>query len=121
MNKPWPNDNQIARFDDIVEPVRTAINQAYRLTRKRKPIVWTGLDIGQREKAGGPSPDEDLSVEGLAYHAERDRDPMDVIIAQAVRLGIEQGRRLQIEHNKRTIGYLADDLARLATRAKALE
>jgi hypothetical protein len=121
MNKPWPDDNQIVPFDDIVEPIRDAINQAYRLTRKRKPIVWTGLDIGRSEKAGGPSPDEDLSVKSLAYHTDRDRDAMDVIIAHAVRLGIEQGRRLQIEKNKRTIGYLAEDLARLATRAKALE
>lgn len=119
MNKPWPDNNAIAAFADIVSPIRDAVNQAYSLKRKHGTIKWSGLDIGHKEKVGCFSPDEDLSVNSLAYHAERDRDPMDVIIGIAVRLGIEQGR-LRAEETHQGLVYLAEDLVRLAGRAERL-
>ena len=103
-NKPWPEDGSPVGFEhDMVEPLVSALRQAYTMTRNNRDvdIDWTGLDIGDREKAGCLTPDVRLTAEHLKYDEdEQGRTAADVIIGLAVQLGIEQGRRLFKEDMK---------------------
>lgn len=104
--KKWPKNNKAADFDELCKPVIKAVKEAYNLKRKEKDIKWTGLPIGQTEAAGCPEFSEALSAEGLAYHGERGREPIDVIISIAIQLGIEQGRRMTAEIYEKEIKYM---------------
>jgi hypothetical protein len=97
MNKPWPIDGDTARFEELTKPVCAAIRSAYRLSfRGYHDIKWSGLDIGDDEKATCFPPDEQLSELHLRYDStEQGRPPLNVIVGVAVQLGIEQGRRME--------------------------
>lgn len=96
MSKPWPSDGSPVEFTSIIEPLRDVVKQLYDLQRRSlKDIDYKGLDLGQNEKVICLSPRDSLTVENLQYaEDEQGRDPMTTVLCIAVRLGIEQGRRL---------------------------
>ncbi len=96
-SKAWPDEKSV-EFDDLCEPVCKALRFAYKLQRQNEgsSIPWTGLDLGQRELVCSPSPDDKLSASSLQFDDEdQGRDALEVIVAIAVQLGIEQGRRME--------------------------
>ena len=96
--KPWPDNDQPARFRDIADPIRAAIEFAYKLERqnKNRSIPWNGLDIGKTEQAGCFRPKQQLARMNLKISLEdQGRDALDEIIRICIQLGIEQGRRLE--------------------------
>lgn len=100
-DKPWPKSGTVS-FTDLVEPIITAIESAYDLQLKTKVfedgVEWTGLDIGERDKVCCLSPSERLTGDQLRYsYVDQGRNPLAEIVGVAVQLGIEQGRRVQVE------------------------
>jgi hypothetical protein len=113
----WPKDNTPAPFGALVDPFRDALSAAYTLTPKpRRDIPYTGYDA----PGHALSVAECLTADALDYEEfDQGRDPARVILACAVRVGIEQGRRIVIEELARSAGPLwavlhaLDDLERL--------
>lgn len=68
------------RFDDVLKALRATI------TNKGG---WTGPEI--EEPSSSLSPKENLSKSGLAYHKERGRNLMDVVILVAFHCGYFNG------------------------------
>ncbi len=96
----WPKDNKPATFCDLADAVTKGIRFAYSLKRRNqdRSVPWTGPDTGQSTKVACPTPKEWLSKKILAFNLEdQGRDALDVLVAIAVQLGIEQGRRMTIE------------------------
>jgi len=95
--KDWPENNQPANFEDIIAPLKKTLRFAYKMRRQNqnKDIPYDGFDIGARQRVTCFHADEILSVELLKFSKEdQGRDALDEILGIAVRLGIEQGRRL---------------------------
>ena len=98
--KEWPKDGGLFNFRDLVGPVRTAIEFAYRLERRNtgRSIPWDGPNVGDRTLVCGFSPVEKLRCDNLKYSdEEQGRDALTEIVGIAVQLGIEQGRRMAVE------------------------
>jgi len=96
--KQWHIDGSPASFEDIVAPLKKAIKFAYKMRRQNrtKDIPWNGLDIGQPELATCFHADENLMAEHMKFSKEaQGRDALDEILGLAIRLGIEQGRRIK--------------------------
>jgi hypothetical protein len=94
---PWPDNGDCLSFELIASAICEAVRFAYKLERQNesKNIPWKGPNIGQRERATCHQPREQLSAEMLAFALEdQGRDALDEIVAVALRLGIEQGRRI---------------------------
>lgn len=93
----WPDKDEPMDFEKLTKPLVKAIRFAYDLKRKNrdKDIPWKGPDIGARERATCLSPSTQLKSENLIYsEEEQGRDALEEIIGLALRLGIEQGRRI---------------------------
>lgn len=94
---PWPDNNVPLDFEQISRPILHAIRFAYDLKRRdrRRSIPWRGPEIAPRDQACCPKITERLKANHLSY-AEEDqgRDALEEIVAAAIQLGIEQGRRL---------------------------
>jgi hypothetical protein len=123
--KEWPADEKPAYFEDITAPIIRAIKFAYALRRKNrgKSIPYNGLDIGKDSQATCLRAKEQLSAEQLAYSSdEQGRNALEEIIGLAVRLGIEQGRRITLEgHEMRMVLLRAGGAdMRPLTRAESL-
>lgn len=102
--KKWPENNGLAQFSDLVGPIKKAMLFAYNIERKNdgKSIPWNGYDIGEKDKTCCHSPNHALSAETLRYNKEdQDSDAFDSILTIAVQLGIEQGRRIQMQEIKK--------------------
>ena len=82
-------------FGELIAPIRKAVKAFYNLKR-------TKLSEFDYEQNGGyqthcsvgavSSIDQQLTAEGLAFHEERDRQPIDVILMMAFQLGYSQAR-----------------------------
>jgi len=97
--KKWPKDpKKVVGFEDICQPIRSAMKQAYKLIRinKDKNIKWTGFEQCEECLATDFHPNEKLKAKSLKFNEDdQDRDALDVIIGIAVQQGIEQGMRMQ--------------------------
>ncbi len=96
-HKPWPEDGKTARFSELVESVRKAIEFAYSMERKNKSrsVPWEGMSIGEDSLTSCLPPGETLRLRQLRYNEnEQDRDALDMILGIAIQLGIEQGKRI---------------------------
>lgn len=106
--KEWPKNGDTLSLKEIVDPLVDAFDQCYNRTRKNEAADFTykGLDFGAPEKAEGLSPAESLTNAGFAA-AERAKGqtPLHVILETGVKLGIEQGRRIQIERSLLTSSF----------------
>lgn len=77
--------------------LRAALKNKMRVSKlpakQQKPIEWTGPTFTQLEitKNDSQPVSDTLSDDGLAYYAERDHDPLDVVIMLAFQFGIENG------------------------------
>jgi hypothetical protein len=106
---PWPDDGGCLSFEMIADWICDAIRFAYTLERQNeaKDIPWGGPNIGTRERSTCHQPKEQLSAEMLAFALEdQGRDALDEIVGLALRLGIEQGRRIDrdsVERRMRAI------------------
>ncbi len=98
MPKPWPKDPcKTVRFSLLTGAVRKAIKFAYKLERKntKKDIPWTTYDQGGTTHL---SAEETLTKKNLDWSLEdQGIDALDEIIGVAIRLGIEQGKRIEKE------------------------
>jgi len=111
--KKWPKDDKPARFEDICNDICKAINFAYTLQRRNasKNIPWKGLEIGKQSLCGSFGMKEALSAESLAYQLEdQGRDALKILVGRAVMLGIEQGRRAEVNS---TVSQIKDITFRL--------
>ena len=101
--KKWPEKNKTVSFTELKDHIREAILFAYNIKRKNKNriIPWKGYDIGEDTKITSFSPDERFRVHNMKYSEEdQGRDALDEILAVAIQLGIEQGRRIFITSSK---------------------
>jgi hypothetical protein len=95
--KEWPADGKPMDFTDLTNALRGAINFAYSRKRKNigKDVPWNGPGVGLAERASCPPPAHLLKAESLRYsEEEQGRDTLDEILGIAIRLGMEQGRRV---------------------------
>ena len=82
-----PNFHDVGQ---IMGLLRAALKNKMRVTKlpakQQKPIEWTGPTFTQLEitKNDSQPVSDTLSDDGLVYHAERDHDPLDVIIMLAL-------------------------------------
>jgi hypothetical protein len=94
--KKWPKDNELATFEDLVDPILESIRDVYTLERNHmKKVPYRGYDIGSNIKHVCLSPNEVLTSDYLSDH-----DPLQTLISIAVQLGIEQGTRMQLERQR---------------------
>ena len=110
----WPKDNEPVSFEYITEPIVDAIQFAYEMKRvnKDKDIPYNGLDVGRKEAATCLRAYDQLSSYNLACsHEEQGRTALEEIVGLAVRLGIEQGRRIEQSSDIKRINEQLVDLA----------
>lgn len=103
--------NGAAQFDDLVQPILSAIRFAYSLRRKNrdKNIPYDGYDRPSILHVC-PSVTETFSSDYLTeVEEDQGRTALDEIIAVAVQIGIEQGRRLEKAENKKIFSRRLSD------------
>ncbi len=103
----WPKDDKPASFEDLADEIVAAIRFAYTLKRKNagKSIPLAGPDAPEGACVGSGS--HCLSAENLAYSLDdQGREALDEIVGVAIRLGIEQGRRIHAAELREKEGLL---------------
>lgn len=93
--KQWPEaKSQTVSYDELVPPAVAVIRQGYQLTRvKDAKLTYDGYTLSTMALAVSANPEEALTEDCLAYHAERGRDLLDVMAGILFNLGLEQGQR----------------------------
>src|ERR1700751_5446488 len=94
--KKWPH-RKPADFEDILIPLVKAVKFAYSLERKNKDkdIPYSGFERSSMRACLAPIK-EALSVKNLKFDEEdQGRTALEVILAIAIQLGIEQGKRME--------------------------
>ncbi len=91
MIREWP-EKGVADFEALVVPLR----EAQQRLRDGEPADYEGYGIPSF-LATTSDIDETLTRELLKYHEERGRDTDTVVLLGAVRRGIEQGIRHQLD------------------------
>jgi hypothetical protein len=89
-------DGKPADFEALTSAATALMREATSPKRKNsgKDIPWTGPENTRAIAAGSPPFALQLNREGLAYHRERGRDALTMIMTALVQLGIAQGTRL---------------------------
>ena len=98
--KKWPeNPLKTVYFSDLVDPLVETLEYIYDLkVENLDDIPYNGYQLGKSEAPSNLTPFEQLTRENLEYsEQEKGRTPLCEVISIAVRLGIEQGRRIQSE------------------------
>ena len=98
--KKWPeNETKTVYFGDLVDPLVQSMEHIYHLEIKNlDDIPYDGYELGKNEGTSNLTPHEQLTKENLEYSlTEKGRSPLQEVLSIAVRLGIEQGRRIQME------------------------
>ena len=99
----WPKDeSEPLELEDLVRPLRNAIRTAYTLKRNSldTEVPWTGPEGTGSETTGCLDNALALSAENLRYQEEEqeeERDTLWLILGIAIRLGCEEGRRIDRE------------------------
>lgn len=96
MTMQWPKDNQPADFSDLAGALRKAFEFGYDFKRKNedKDIPWNGPPHGPACAVTCLDPTDALTAKNLRYSlADQGRDLLDELLALALQMGIEQGRR----------------------------
>lgn len=102
--KGWPENGEPADFSALADPICEALRFAYSLRRRNADvdIPWAGPEIGRHELATCHPAAHALSAENLRYsEEEQGRDALMEIVGLALRLGIEQGRRISFGSSER--------------------
>jgi hypothetical protein len=95
----WPENHKIVPVHRLLNPLRAALEFAYRLEPQNEgiDIPYEGYTFGQDRGGLMPPPDVMLTAEQLAEDEDMGRDAAYTILNIALLLGIEQGRRLTYE------------------------
>jgi hypothetical protein len=90
------SDGKPADFEALTAAATTLLREATAPKRKNsgKDIPWDGPLNMRALAATSPPFAEQLDKEGLAYHRERGRDALTMIMTTLVQLGVAQGTRL---------------------------
>ncbi len=94
--KDWPDNNKMANFKDIADPIIKALKIAMKKGDKvyQEGIEWEGLKQGPANNHICFNPSESLHAKNLTSSKEsQGRDIYIEIISIAIQLGFEQGRR----------------------------
>lgn len=97
----WPKDDKLMQFDVLVAAVCKALKVAYVLAPKAfgENIPWIGPSL-PKSMAHICLPFNDLLTrEQLEYEESQGRTILEIIIGIAIKLGIEQGRRIALKDN----------------------
>ena len=112
----WPDNDEPMEFEKLTAPLVRAVRFAYDLKRKNrdKDIPWRGPSIGKDCLATCFDAKEQLTASNLQYSEdEQGRDALVEIIGLALRLGIEQGRRITMESSEVRTLRLFEKIARM--------
>jgi hypothetical protein len=94
----WPEDGSpLSLEEDLTPPLCQAVRFAYALQRRNRDadVPWDGPEIGDDEQANAPLTKCLLKHERLSEsETEQNRDALTEIMGIAIRIGIEQGRRI---------------------------
>ncbi len=96
----WPIGMKPMRVEELVRPLKSAIQQAFELKGRKlliDGIKWGGPGFGHPSASWEESPAAALSSSGIKRAAEAGRDPLEQILVVAINLGIEQGKRVAVE------------------------
>lgn len=102
----WPANDKPADFEDMAKPIERVFRQAVGLKKMSRPLTYNGLDIG-KSSANAIDFNNAIDPTNLQLSAEQGRDTLSVLIEKTIQVGIEQGRRIEREH---------DDLKKLIIR-----
>lgn len=94
-----------ADFEALSTAATALVREALSPKRRNsgKDIPWSGPENVREIAAGSPPFAEQLNREGLAYHRERGRDALTMIMTALVQLGIAQGGRLAKGSNRQAL------------------
>lgn len=101
----WPADTtQTTNYENMADPIRAAFKAfvprfAWKTVSRKHEHKWLGLPIGPGTNHACPQPEDQLTREGLDWTLDRGRDVLDELIAIGIRLGFEQGRRINAQEN----------------------
>ena len=96
----WPEDDKPADFEQLLDAVRNAFDQGVVWERNNRnvDVLWTGPPVPKSMAHVSMPYDLVFSAERLKWNEDNhDRDFVDAIITTAIQLGIEQGRRCELE------------------------
>lgn len=89
-------DYKLYTFEEIADALADIRKQHEE--KGPKDLIWNGPDhLHHSVSATSPPPSSAFSNDGLAYHAERDRDFWEVYTMVAIQLGIHQGAMIRQE------------------------
>lgn len=109
MSKQWPANKKTIDIESATQPIIECIQDFYHIEEKeiKKSVRYKGyLRPKNMAHVVPEDPNRDLNNEGLAYHKERGRTPLEILITLAFQLGMEQGRRWLLEEEKLTRSIL---------------
>ena len=97
----WPENDGTVGFKEITKPIISLIKQQYRLRFKGwRDLRYNGYDHDLMCGVTCLPPDQAMTASNLQYSLhDQGRAPLDEIVALAVQLGIEQGRRMHIDND----------------------
>ncbi len=101
----WPVNGDPLMFEDLCASIRRAIEFAYRLKVKNlsEGIPWDGPELDLEDEYFD-NPSKKLTGDYLRWaKKERKIDALDTIIAIALQIGMEQGRRSSLENFREAI------------------
>jgi hypothetical protein len=84
----WPIDRRLLGHQDVIAPIRDAIEQVATLQRKRGAITWDGVAATDAQGLPTGSIAARLSADAL-----RGRDTLDELVAILVQVEMQQGAR----------------------------
>lgn len=110
----WPPDGRPVVFEELLSALRSAIEQAYSLRPKsgESNIEWRGPSSTPSVGLPNGSIPERLSKKGLSG-----RDPLNELLAVTLQIGMEEGARFTVMHDRDMHGLKT----RLAATASLLE
>lgn len=96
-DKKWPDSSILTAFSEIIEPLKSILEEGYTLKRKaQKTFEYFGYNYGKIESKFFPSAKDRLTESGLKNEkTKHNRNLIDVILHITYLLGIEQGRRAE--------------------------
>lgn len=100
--KDWPEDGSPADFVDLVTPLVEVFEKLYEIGWENtdEDIVYDGYEIDDLHIC--IAAEESFTSENLHWQqSDQGREPIEILLAIAVQLGIKQGRKLAAEKRQR--------------------
>lgn len=99
----WPANDEPASLESLASACKQALARgiAWERINADKDIEWGGPPAGKDGCSTALSFAASLRADNLSSEQEQGRDVVDVILGIAIRLGIEQGRRIAAKKAER--------------------